>query len=159
MVRRLILDQEHIQRPPFPAMTYAIVGLSGISTPFEMLSQSLRQIIYALLTRAPLNERASSFTPFDLHVLGTPPAFVLSQDQTLHLLYCLPYRALLPQRGFHSLALAPHCFALHPLKEQIPHRPTTAARRTSQRIPASAGSVLRQAFFLSSLFYRILFFF
>jgi hypothetical protein len=22
--------------------------------------------------------------PFDLHVLGTPPAFVLSQDQTLH---------------------------------------------------------------------------
>lgn len=83
MVRRLILNQEHIQRPPFPAMTYAIVGLSGISTPFEMLSQSPRQIIYALLTRAPLNERASSFTPFDLHVLGTPPAFVLSQDQTL----------------------------------------------------------------------------
>ncbi len=83
MVRRLILDQEHIQRPPFPATTFAIVGLSGISTPFEMLSQSLRQIIYALLTRAPLNERASSFTPFDLHVLGTPPAFVLSQDQTL----------------------------------------------------------------------------
>ena len=24
------------------------------------------------------------FTPLDLHVLGTPPAFVLSQDQTLH---------------------------------------------------------------------------
>ena len=23
-------------------------------------------------------------TPFDLHVLSTPPAFVLSQDQTLH---------------------------------------------------------------------------
>ena len=23
-------------------------------------------------------------TPFDLHVLGTPPAFVLSQDQTLN---------------------------------------------------------------------------
>ena len=22
-------------------------------------------------------------TPFDLHVLGTPPAFILSQDQTL----------------------------------------------------------------------------
>ncbi|WP_207643843.1 hypothetical protein, partial [Desulfitobacterium hafniense] len=25
--------------------------------------------------------------PFDLHVLGTPPAFVLSQDQTLHKIY------------------------------------------------------------------------
>ena len=24
-----------------------------------------------------------SIRPFDLHVLGTPPAFVLSQDQTL----------------------------------------------------------------------------
>ena len=59
------------------------MGLSGISTPFEMLSQSLRQIIYALLTRAPLDRGASPSTPFDLHVLGTPPAFVLSQDQTL----------------------------------------------------------------------------
>ena len=27
---------------------------------------------------------ATGWTPFDLHVLGTPPAFVLSQDQTLH---------------------------------------------------------------------------
>ena len=26
-------------------------------------------------------------TPFDLHVLSTPPAFVLSQDQTLHKIY------------------------------------------------------------------------
>lgn len=26
-------------------------------------------------------------SPFDLHVLGTPPAFVLSQDQTLHKIY------------------------------------------------------------------------
>ena len=25
----------------------------------------------------------ASYIPFDLHVLGTPPAFVLSQDQTL----------------------------------------------------------------------------
>ena len=32
------------------------------------------------LTRAPL----SLARPFDLHVLGTPPAFILSQDQTLH---------------------------------------------------------------------------
>jgi hypothetical protein len=25
-------------------------------------------------------------SPFDLHVLGMPPAFILSQDQTLHLI-------------------------------------------------------------------------
>jgi hypothetical protein len=28
-------------------------------------------------------------SPFDLHVLGTPPAFILSQDQTLMLKWCL----------------------------------------------------------------------
>ena len=28
----------------------------------------------------------------DLHVLATPPAFVLSQDQTLHLIIILPFR-------------------------------------------------------------------
>ena len=29
-----------------------------------------------------------SIRPFDLHVLGTPPAFVLSQDQTLQKKLC-----------------------------------------------------------------------
>jgi hypothetical protein len=37
-----------------------------------------------LLTRSPLEYPASWAFPFDLHVLSTPPAFVLSQDQTLH---------------------------------------------------------------------------
>ncbi len=32
-----------------------------------------------LLTRLPLGIA----TPFDLHVLGVPPAYVLSHDQTL----------------------------------------------------------------------------
>ena len=50
-----------------------------------MLSPARRQITHALLTRAPLYSGRSPFS-FDLHVLGTPPAFVLSQDQTLHLI-------------------------------------------------------------------------
>ncbi len=37
-----------------------------------------------LLTRAPLYSGLPPFA-YDLHVLGTPPAFVLSQDQTLQL--------------------------------------------------------------------------
>ena len=37
-----------------------------------------------LLTRPPLSTGASSCFSFDLHVWSTPPAFVLSQDQTLH---------------------------------------------------------------------------
>ena len=36
-----------------------------------------------LLTRSPLIFRSKLLASFDLHVLSTPPAFVLSQDQTL----------------------------------------------------------------------------
>ena len=37
------------------------------------------------LTRSPLNlPEQAPWIPFDLHVLSPPPAFVLSQDQTLH---------------------------------------------------------------------------
>ena len=53
---------------------------------FGMLSPSRRQVAYALLTRLPLASMIASYQirPFDLHVLGAPPAFVLSQDQTLY---------------------------------------------------------------------------
>jgi hypothetical protein len=37
-----------------------------------------------LLTRPPLPRAPKSTRAFDLHVLGTPPAFILSQDQTRH---------------------------------------------------------------------------
>ena len=56
---------------------------SGISRRFQRLSRSLGQVSHVLLTRSPLSPGASSGISFDLHVLGTPPAFVLSQDQTL----------------------------------------------------------------------------
>ena len=52
-----------------------------------MLSPSKGQVAYALLTRSPLKIEPKLNFPFDLHVLGTPPAFVLSQDQTLKNLY------------------------------------------------------------------------
>ena len=58
--------------------------LCGISSRFQLLSPSERQVAHVLLTRPPLIMRASSQSPLDLHVLGVPPAFVLSQDQTLH---------------------------------------------------------------------------
>ena len=59
--------------------------LSGISTRFQALSQSVRQVTHVLLTRPPLTYREQApLSPLDLHVLGTPPAFVLSQDQTLN---------------------------------------------------------------------------
>ena len=46
----------------------------------------MRQVTHALLTRPPLSHfsvRKLWSASFDLHVLSTPPAFILSQDQTL----------------------------------------------------------------------------
>ena len=43
----------------------------------------MRQVAHVLLTRPPLNPFPKELHSLDLHVLGTPPAFVLSQDQTL----------------------------------------------------------------------------
>jgi hypothetical protein len=44
-----------------------------------MVVPDLKPDSHALLTRPPLAPKS----PFDLHVLSIPPAFILSQDQTL----------------------------------------------------------------------------
>ena len=51
-----------------------------------MLFRRTGQVSHALLTRSPLSPPKPKLKriPFDLHVLSTPPAFVLSQNQTLH---------------------------------------------------------------------------
>ena len=66
--------------PPQPMRTRVV---SGISPGFPELSQSQGQVTHVLLTRSPLTTSPKTSDPFDLHVLSTPPAFVLSQDQTL----------------------------------------------------------------------------
>ena len=58
-------------------------GISGISPGFPGLSQSSGHVTHVLLTRSRLCPRASPGSSLHLHVLSTPPAFVLSQDQTL----------------------------------------------------------------------------
>ena len=70
-------------RKNFPPPVMQQMVISGIRPSFPGLSQSQGQVAHVLLTRSPLIHRASSASPFDLHVLSTPPAFVLSQDQTL----------------------------------------------------------------------------
>ena len=76
--RELIPDRNSFQLLKMPSQL-----VSGIRRRFQRLSQSQGQIAHVLLTRSPLIHRASSASPFDLHVLSTPPAFILSQDQTL----------------------------------------------------------------------------
>ncbi len=75
--------------------------LCGISQSFDWLSPTPRQITHALLTRAPL----CIATSFDLHVLGTPPAFVLSQNQTLQFKFCL-----IEQSFKFRVRVLNHCF-------------------------------------------------
>ena len=60
-----------------------IVVLCGISSRFQLLFPWYGQIAHALLTRPPLTKQPKSFGSFDLHVLSMPPAFILSQNQTL----------------------------------------------------------------------------
>ena len=103
---------------PLTSLPCDSVVLCGISNRFRLLSPSKRQVAHALLTRSPLNVQSTnhsaevlvtlfclrdcfaipgaveaigaSYIPFDLHVLGTPPAFVLSQDQTLEFNLSVP---------------------------------------------------------------------
>ena len=60
-----------------------IVVLCGISSRFQLLFPWYGQIAHALLTRPPLTNQPKSISSFDLHVLSMPPAFILSQNQTL----------------------------------------------------------------------------
>ena len=81
-----LIGRESIFQRIAPLMKSPCGGfmLCGISVLFRTLFPSERQVTHALLTRPPLGFGKQAFlAPFDLHVLGTPPAFILSQDQTL----------------------------------------------------------------------------
>ena len=70
------------KRPTLTSAAEATVVSCGISVSFETLSPARGKITYVLLTRAPLYRGRIPFS-CDLHVLGAPLTFVLSQDQTL----------------------------------------------------------------------------
>jgi hypothetical protein len=55
----------------------------GINPPFGRLFRSQGQVAHVLRTRSPLSASPKTCFSFDLHVLTMPPAFTLSQDQTL----------------------------------------------------------------------------
>ena len=78
---------------------FGVEGMSplatcGINSPFGELSPTSRQIAHVLRTRSPLDFPCitTQKIPFDLHVLSTPPAFVLSQNQTLRINRFLRFR-------------------------------------------------------------------
>ena len=74
----MVGGRSYLFQPPRRA-----VGPSGINPGFPGLSRYQGQITHVLLTRSPLSPVPKDRFSLDLHVLSAPPAFVLSQDQTL----------------------------------------------------------------------------
>src|SRR5579862_513459 len=70
--------RSYLFRPPRRA-----AGPSGINPGFPGLSRCQGWVTHVLLTRSPLSPAPKDRFSLDLHVLSAPPAFVLSQDQTL----------------------------------------------------------------------------
>jgi hypothetical protein len=95
------------------------VVISGIRPSFPGLSQSRGQVTHVLLTRSPLIHPPKQASALDLHVLSTPPAFVLSQDQTLQ--QKLAQQSPSPVTGSHNqstnIKLAQH----HQSKQKARH--------------------------------------
>ena len=83
-----LIGREPIPRrkTSFPAQPCDQTGTSGIRPRFQSLSRSrgagCPRITHPFATNP--HRQKDSASSFDLHVLSTPPAFVLSQDQTLH---------------------------------------------------------------------------
>src|SRR6202043_2322946 len=113
-------------------------GVCGISRSFPRLSPTTGQVP----TRySPVRHSLEAEAPkaFDLHVLGMPPAFVLSQDQTLKFIPG-PSSRTDPKQGPPNVRNhartngdprppSAHPFPLlHNLKQQSPGLPTTRGR-------------------------------
>ena len=83
-----LISRKLLPKRPEPFFQSSLLErkVRGIRPDFSRLSPSSGQITYVLLSRPPLDmcspKKAISF---DLHALGAPPAFVLSQDQTLNI--------------------------------------------------------------------------
>ncbi|KAL2225041.1 UNVERIFIED_CONTAM: hypothetical protein Sindi_2973900 [Sesamum indicum] len=86
------------QAPPRADSSLLLLQPTGISSRFQLLFPSQGQV----LTRySPVRHWKHHF-PSDLHVLSMPPAFILSQDRTLHEIHsCITYSFLVRrQSGF-----------------------------------------------------------
>ena len=80
--RKLLPERRNVS-----SLYRSTASVRGIRPDFSGLSPSPGQITYVLLSRLPLARGPKPLRPFDLHALGAPPAFVLSQDQTLRICF------------------------------------------------------------------------
>ena len=120
------------QNHAIPRGHQVLATLSQREPKLPPLSLNPGYVIHALLTRSPLTyDRVTpNVDPFDLHALATPPAFVLSQDQTLQLIIVSFLQAGLPTQRtdsterltFSSTLVRMQAFGRHP-KAPILDRP------------------------------------
>ena len=110
---------------PFPDQPYQSASVCGITPRFRGLPPTNGQVPHVFLTRPP--RFAPKSATFDLHALGTPPALILSQDQTLHQ-NCLPAQPKLRQDFVSHCACVVHDAPVSPAPRKNPARPT---RRSS----------------------------
>ena len=78
----------------YHAIPPAYAVLSVISHCYSPLIGRLLTCYSPVRHGVQLVDKSSSLLPFDLHVLCTPPAFILSQDQTLN--FCLIFFSFKP---------------------------------------------------------------
>ena len=78
--RGLILHRKTFQPPPCGRSSYPVLDPVSQAYP-EVRGRS--PTCYSPVRHSSTPCKQEAF-PFDLHVLSTPPAFILSQDQTLH---------------------------------------------------------------------------
>ena len=80
-----LIGREPILQRQLLLATFNLAVPWGINPGFPGLFPTEGHVIHVLLTRAPLksNNINTVLIPCDLHVLNTPPAFILSQNQTL----------------------------------------------------------------------------
>ena len=95
--------------PPKAPEGFGLSTVCGISFPFGKLSPTSGQVrtCYSPVRHCPPTEAGFSC---DLHALGTPPTFILSQDQTLQNNQCRP---LVVRRTGRPEAMIDFSYAVH----------------------------------------------
>ena len=137
---------------PFNGWGCPLPSAWGITRRFHRLSPSAGLVAYALRTRAPLSETPKGPFPFDLHVLGLPLAFILSQDQTLHCIIVVLF--LFPVLGLrYDFTISLPCFSLSLCWPQAFKEPLFAAP-VSQGVKTAAKV---QPFFFPASFFLLFF--
>jgi hypothetical protein len=73
--RKSISSNDHAIKRGYPVLIQVSLGYPGLRGRLLTCYSPVRRSVIDLVTRI--------YSSLDLHALGTPPAFVLSQDQTL----------------------------------------------------------------------------